>query len=216
MLQGGTAGATSRNVLVGAILLLAYCAGGAGSCVDDGTARFSSVRAHGGGGVKKPGSARGLLAVWLSCQPALRGGAGGSKKGGGGTKAKVKKIVEDKTFGLKNKKGKAMQKIVKSVEAQARDAVTDKKKAAAAAARKKVHAALNSLALVEGSRVVLHVPRRARSEPGRAGQAKEEAERREAEMNLLFKPVTKAQTQEPEKTAKEQMEDYEYQSSIQD
>ena len=124
--------------------------------------------------------------------------------------------MEDKTFGLKNKKGKAMQKIVKSVEAQARDAVTDKKKAAAAAARKKVHAALNSLALVEGSRVVLHVPRRARSEPGRAGQAKEEAERREAEMNLLFKPVTKAQTQEPEKTAKEQMEDYEYQSSIQD
>jgi len=47
----------------------------------------------------------------------LRGGA----PAGGGNKAKVKKIVDDKTFGLKNKnKSRVVQKYVHAVEAQVR------------------------------------------------------------------------------------------------
>jgi len=57
----------------------------------------------------------------------LRGG--GPKGGGGKANAKVKKAVEDKTFGLKNKsKSKKVQQLVHSVKKQVEDSMYDKKK----------------------------------------------------------------------------------------
>ena len=56
-------------------------------------------------------------------QPNTRAMAGGKKAGGGKEQKKVQKIVEDKTFGLKNKnKSKKVQNYVKNVEQQAANA----------------------------------------------------------------------------------------------
>lgn len=62
------------------------------------------------------------------CCHRLRGGA--PKGGGGGkTNQKVKKLVDDKTFGMKNKaKSKKVQQYVTSVRKQVEDSMSDKRK----------------------------------------------------------------------------------------
>ncbi|KAJ1493463.1 hypothetical protein T484DRAFT_2017453, partial [Baffinella frigidus] len=172
----GRCRALQRAVWCSALLLGCCAAGAGGSTFSDPRVHAVSRAADAGQYTSLQPSLQ-LLASIRGRVRTLRGGA----PAGGGNKAKVKKIVDDKTFGLKNKnKSRVVQKYVHAVEQQARDAVTDKKKAAMAAGKKK---------------------------------AKEEEERRALEMKKLFVPVEKAAG--PEKTAKEELEDYEYQSSIQ-
>eukprot|EP00960_Hanusia_phi_P076509 768571-Hanusia_phi.AAC.2 len=114
----------------------------------------------------------------------------GPKTPGGGSKQKaIKKIVEDKTFGLKNKKkSKTVQKYVKSVEIQAKNMVIDAKKAEMKRAKKeeaKKH---------EAEMAMLFNTRTENS-----------------------KENTKDSNQQVDNTisGKELLEDYEYQSSVQ-
>ncbi|KAJ9149262.1 Translation machinery-associated protein 46 [Pleurostoma richardsiae] len=81
---------------------------------------------------------------------------------GGGKKPDVKKIVEDKTFGMKNKKGGAAQKHIAAIQAQAKNsgsaelkrkeaerAAREKEKKAAEDAKREAEALLNRPAQVQ-------------------------------------------------------------------
>ena len=116
-------------------------------------------------------------------------GYGPKASASGGKQKAIKKIVEDKTFGLKNKKkSKTVQKFVKSVEIQAKNMVIDAKKA-------------------EMKRAKKEEAKRQEAEMAMLFNTRTEGS----------KNTTKEIDQQLENgmTGKELLEDYEYQSSVQ-
>ncbi|EKX48527.1 hypothetical protein GUITHDRAFT_136644 [Guillardia theta CCMP2712] len=116
-------------------------------------------------------------------------GYGPKASASGGKQKAIKKIVEDKTFGLKNKKkSKTVQKFVKSVEIQAKNMVIDAKKA-------------------EMKRAKKEEAKRQEAEMAMLFNTRTEGS----------KDTTKESDQQIENgmTGKELLEDYEYQSSVQ-